>query len=82
MIMIHQSCPMGLTGADIRELLGSREREFWKWMNGQTMSLCDGKRYNYAAKEYETTECWGRPHGVVVYSSDVRRFMAGLPVLD
>jgi hypothetical protein len=31
---------------------------------------------------YEDTECAGNPHGVVVYSQDLKRFLMGLPVLD
>lgn len=50
-------------------------------MNGQTMMLCDGRRYNHDAREYEVA-CGGVAHGVVVYPWDVERFLAGLPVVD
>lgn len=79
---VKQSCPQGLTDADLDNLLGSRRNKFNKWMIGQTMSICDGRRYNHELKMYEPTECADSPHGVVAYSWDVERFLAGLPVID
>lgn len=49
------------------------------WMSGQTMAICDGRRYNDDSREYEPT---GHAHGLVVYRWDVERFLAGLPVVD
>lgn len=82
MAAIKQSCPQGLTHSDLDELLGDRREEFNRWMVGQTMSICDGRSYNHELREYELTECADSPHGVVAYSWDVERFLAGLPVID
>jgi hypothetical protein len=83
-VLIKQSCPQGLTGDDLAELFGDGERlrEFNHWMRGQTMSVCDGREYNYAEKRYQPTKCAGHPHGVVAYPWDVERFLLGLPVID
>lgn len=31
---------------------------------------------------YEPSSCAGNPHGIVVYGTDLKRFMLGLPVID
>lgn len=49
-------------------------------MSGQTVSLCDGKSWNYEKMEYEPAGCG--PHGPVVYSWDLTRFLDGLPIID
>lgn len=81
---MRQSCPLGLTEDDLFELFrdGERFKAFNRWMRGQTMSVCEGRQYNHAKKRYEPDECAASPHGVVVYRSDVERFLAGLPVID
>jgi hypothetical protein len=81
---LPQSCPQGMTESDLREVLGTRaaQRPFWRWMTGQTMSLCTGRKYDHEAQEYKPSECFGRPHGAVVYRHDVERFLKGLPVID
>jgi hypothetical protein len=53
--MKPQSCPRGHTNADLKEILGPRLEEFWSWMTGQTMMLCDGKAYHHDRKC--TPEC-------------------------
>lgn len=41
------SCPGGYTWSDLEALLGPGLPKFNQWMSGQTMMLCDGKRYHY-----------------------------------
>lgn len=76
------ACTSGYSLPQVYEIMGDREPEFRKWMNGQTMSLCDGRRYNRKTKEYESSECADTPHGVVIYSCDVRQFLADREPLD
>lgn len=73
-------CGLGYTDSQLKTILGSRYEEFIRWMRGQTVALCDGKRYDYEVNEYVNTGCG--PHGVVVYSWDLERFIDGLPVID
>jgi len=74
------SCELGYTNKDLQEILGDRLPEFHKWMHGQTVAICDGRQYNHDKGEYEDTSCG--PHGVIYYSWDVSRFMAGKPIID
>lgn len=78
------NCQMGYTREQIDRIVGehgshSRIR-FHLWMSGQTMAICDGREYDHEARKYGPTGCG--PHGPIVYGHDVRRFLAGLPVLD
>jgi hypothetical protein len=73
-------CKLGYTDAQLHTILTSRYEEFWLWMRGQTFSSCDGRAYNHDKKEYEDTGCG--PHGFVVYSWDLLRFLEGKPVVD
>lgn len=42
------SCPLGYTRTDLEKLFSESELEgFYKFMSGQTVSLCDGRRYHY-----------------------------------
>jgi hypothetical protein len=76
------SCPQGYTEEDLRTILGPRLNEFVKWMYGQTMSICDGLKYDYDKRDYEPTGCYSRPHGAVVFPWDLERFLDGLPIID
>lgn len=73
-------CELGYTEEQLERILGDRYQEFNFWMSGQTMSICDGRAYNYNLKKYEPTGCG--PHGVVVYSWDLDRFLNNLPIID
>lgn len=46
---IRQSCPHGLTQSDLIELFPDvvDRGHFYKWMTGQTMSICDGRTYHH-----------------------------------
>ena len=74
-------CEAGYTRKQIEEIVGGRLSEFDSWMFGQTMTICEGRRYNHTTKEYEISED-GVSHGSVVYPWDLERFLAGLPVID
>lgn len=50
--------------------MGPRLPEFEEWMSGQTMAICDGR-----------PPC-DEPHGPIVYSDDITRFLAGGRVVD
>jgi len=78
--MEKQECFMGYPYNQLERILGNRYDEFMKWMNGQTIAMCDGKLYNYASDEYEPTYCG--PHGFVVYAWDLQRFLDGKPIID
>lgn len=73
-------CETGYTRDQLREILGNRFEEFDGWMYGQTVALCEGRKWNYYTKEYEETDCG--PHGPVVYSWDLKRFLDGRPIID
>jgi hypothetical protein len=79
---VKQSCPYGLTSQDLDEVLGPRRNAFDHWMRGQTVMACDGKRYSHDIRQYLDDSHAGSPHGIVTYASDVKRFLAGLPVID
>lgn len=78
----RKSCPMGHTRDDLEHIFGERLPSFQAWMNGQTGSVCDGRFYNYETRGYEPSPCVDHPHGLVIYSSDVKRYIAGLPIMD
>lgn len=60
-IELRQSCPSGFTRDDLRYIFSPETLlEFNRWMNGQTMTLCEGKRYHYT--QYHGDYCM-RPHG-------------------
>lgn len=75
---LTQSCPIGYTVQDVAAL----EPGLGRWMVGQTLTTCDGRRYNHETKEYEPTECAEHPHGVILFPWDVERYIRGLPVID
>jgi hypothetical protein len=77
-----KSCPLGLTASEISDLMGGREDDFWHWMRGQTMMLCDGRGYDHETKTYYATECSPIGHGGVVFTWDAQRYLDGLPVID
>ena len=79
--MYKPSCELGYTEEDLSTILTDPEKEdFYRWMRGQTLALCDGRRYNHERREYEETGCG--PHGMAYYESDVQRFILGLPIID
>jgi hypothetical protein len=79
-VIEEPECELGYPEKQLERILGNRLPAFNTWMAGQTIAGCEGRKYNYARKEFEPTGCG--PHGFVVYASDVERFLAGLPVID
>lgn len=73
-------CALGYTHSQIEEILGQRTEEFWLWMSGQTVALCNGTKYDYQNKAMLDTGCG--PHGGAVYPWDLQRFLDGLPIID
>lgn len=74
-------CRLGYTRAQVAELFGNRVGEFDHWMRGQTIGLCEGKKYNHETESYEPA-CGGVEHGPAYYPWDVDRFIRGDPVID
>lgn len=63
-------CLGGYTRAQVSEIVGpSRLDAFNKWMSGQMIMLCEGRRCP-------------QPHGAVVYQSDVERFLRNGPAIQ
>ena len=73
-------CELGYPEEQLARILGNRLREFHGWMFGQTMAICDGRRYDPGTDAYEPSGCG--PHGFIVYPWDLGRFLDGLPVID
>ena len=76
-------CKLGYPTAQVEEILSAKGEDYWafnKWMTGQTMGVCDGREYNHEAHRYEPTHCG--PHGIVVYGSDIKQYLAGGAPLD
>lgn len=75
-------CESGYPWSQIDTFLDvGRVAELMDWMHGQTMTLCEGGRYNHDTKSYEE-KCDGVAHGPVVYRWDLDRFLAGRPIID
>lgn len=74
-------CEGGYTFAQLERILGIHYEDFGRWMRGQTMMLCEGRRYNYDTEGY-VEACGGVAHGPVVYSWDLGRYLLNLPIID
>ena len=75
------ACECGFTRDQVEAIMGERIAVFDKWMYGQTMTLCEGKKYDHDKKEYQEA-CSGVAHGPVVYDHDLRGFLARRPITD
>lgn len=74
------NCTHGYSLDLLEETLGAAKfAELMDWMHGQTMMLCDGRRYDHDTQEYYETH---DAHGPVVYTWDVQNFLRGGPILD
>ena len=82
MSLPEPECRGGYTHPQIVEIVGQdREQQFWNWMTGQTMMVCDGRRYNHDTQEYE--QSCEVAHGMpIVYPWDLERFLDGRPIID
>lgn len=74
------ACRLGYTAKQLVEILGDRLEDFWDWMIGQTVGVCSGLEYDQEKGVNRKTDCG--PHGTVVYTHDLRRFMADGGPLD
>lgn len=75
-------CESGYPWGQIETFLSAEQfAELMDWMHGQTMSLCEGRRYSHETKEY-SEKCGGIAHGPVVYRWDLERFLAGGRIVD
>lgn len=98
MNLLEPTCPFGYTTDDLKKIFGNDIDDFWYYMRGKTISLCDGTTYDHERKGYVTTECSGMlpgipvlreeipyaltGHGGVVYTRYVERYIRGLSVID
>lgn len=71
------ACQYGYTADQIERIMGTRLEAFWRWHQGQTGAICDGRVWIAMAQSYAPSGCG--PHGPVVYPIDVSRFMEGRP---
>lgn len=75
---LTRSCPIGYTVQDVESL----EPGLGRWMRGQTVTECTGRRFNHDTHQYEPDACAEHPHGIVLFPWDVERYLRGLPVID
>lgn len=68
-------CPLGYPRHQVENLVDDLAA-FGRWMRGQTVMLCEGRRYDYETREWVPDACAGIPHGTVVYGTDIRRYLA------
>lgn len=73
-------CCLGYTARQIEEIMGDQLEAFYRFMRGQTIAGCDGRRYDYSTGDYVDNSCG--PHGWAYYTSDVKQFLRGGPPLD
>jgi hypothetical protein len=77
-------CESGYPEWQIEEILqkaGRAMTEFSQFMYGQTMTLCQGEKYNHDTRSYYEC-CGGVAHGGVVYPWDLERFLQRKRVID
>jgi hypothetical protein len=63
-----KECPQGLTESELQGLFGERLHEFNFWMRGQTMGVCEGRRYHhdrchdrFCLQEFRPGTKWSQP---------------------
>ena len=67
-------CRYGYPIAQVREHLGDNTfATFSQWIDGQTVSVCDGRVYDHELRQYYETGCG--PHGLVYYHWNVQSFL-------
>jgi len=79
--MPKPECESGYPISQLEQVFDAQQMaRFMVWMDGQTMSICEGRRYSYEHKKYFATNCG--PHGTVAYVHDVERFLRAGQVID
>lgn len=68
------ACDLGYPEDQLQSILGAHIGDFWRFMNGQTQGICDGRRFDHNTRTYAPSPCGGS-HGAVVYQGDLERFM-------
>ncbi len=66
------ACELGYPADQLDAILGADLLAFDDWFGVRTLSMCDGRRYDYRRHEYLPTGCG--PHGAVVSAADVAKF--------
>jgi len=72
------SCHLGFTASDLEQIFVTEERlkKFYRWMRGQTISLCRGPHDVLDESRCEES------HGLIYYVWDVRTYLTGGQPLD
>lgn len=73
-------CELGFPTAQVEQILAEDFAAFAHWMRGQTMAICEGRRYDHDTHEYTPTGCG--PHGPVVYPWDLDNYLRGGRIHD
>lgn len=74
-------CELGYTIDQVKEVLKDRYPEFERWMQHQTVALCDGREYDHKTKTFSPA-CNGVAHGAIIYRGDLMRFIEDRPIID
>jgi hypothetical protein len=75
------ACELGYPRDQLERLLDAQQlARLDHWMRGQTVGVCDGRRYDHEARQYQDTGCG--PHGACVYCWDLERWLRGEPIID
>lgn len=72
--VLMPACPLGYTAEQVEQIAAEDIADFRKWIEGQTVAICDGRVFNHETREYEPSKCAETPHGVVFYPWDVARW--------
>lgn len=81
MLLPAPECELGYPQSQLENIFTPEKfKEFFYWMRGQTIALCDGRQFIHEERRFEPTGCG--PHGYVFYPWDVERFLDGRPIID
>lgn len=76
-------CPLGYPIDQLKRVLTEQEfKRLALWMHGQTMAICEGRRYDHDKRVYEPDACADHPHGTIVYPWDFGRWLQAGPIVD
>lgn len=74
-------CQVGYPPEQLKRMLGEdKYTELTDWLFGQTLGVCDSKKFDYATGKWIHVGCG--PHGSVVYEWDLQTFLQGRPIID
>lgn len=69
-------CEGAYTEYQVVKIFGDLLPEFHRWMVGQTMPICNGRRWDPFNQKYQQA-CGGISHGPCYYDCDVVEFAEG-----